>query len=88
MWQNSRAEQREDPRAYLCRASLLTLKSLLWIKNIGEDWERARIQMSTRSYQNYKTQRIVINIVSFLIFIYSYFEKGCRKNCARDNPEG
>ena len=21
------------------------------------------------------------------IYIYSYFEKGCRKNCARDNPE-
>ena len=20
--------------------------------------------------------------------VYSYFEKGCRKNCARDNPEG
>ena len=22
-----------------------------------------------------------------LKFEYSYFEKGCRKNCARDNPE-
>ena len=21
------------------------------------------------------------------IYIYSYFEKGCRKNCARDNLE-
>ena len=21
------------------------------------------------------------------IYVYSYFEKGCRKKCARDNPE-
>ena len=37
VWQNSRAVQREGPRVHLCRASLLTLKSLPWIKNIGED---------------------------------------------------
>ena len=24
---------------------------------------------------------------SFLKIIYRYFEKGCRKKCARDNPE-
>ena len=58
--------QREDPRAHLCRAFLLTLKSLPRIKNIGEDWEGARIHLSTRSCQNYKTQTVVINIVSFL----------------------
>ena len=23
----------------------------------------------------------------FVIVVYSYFEKGCRKKCARDNPE-
>ena len=86
--QNSREVQREDPRAHLCRASLLTLKSLPRIKKIGEDWEGARIHLSTRSYQNYKTQTVVINIVSFRIFIYNYFEKGCRENCARDNPKG
>ena len=88
LWQNSRAVQREGQRAHLCRASLLTLKSLLWIKNTGEDWEGARIHLSARSYQNYKTQTVVINIVSFRIFIYNYFEKGCRKNCARYNPKG
>ena len=88
VWQNSRAVQREDPRAHLCRAFLLTLKSLPRIKNIGEDWERARIHLPTLSYQNYKTQTVVINIVSFRIFIYNYFEKGCRKNCARNNPDG
>ena len=88
LWQNSRAVQREGQRAHLCLASLLTLKSLPRIKNIGEDWEGARIHLSTRSYQNYKTQTVVTNIVSFSIFIYNYFEKGCRKNCERDNPKG
>ena len=26
-------------------------------------------------------------IIRFICIIYSYFEKGCRKKCARDNPE-
>ena len=80
VWQNSRAVQREGPRAHLCRASLIIY--------IGKDRERARIHLPTLSYQNYKTQTVVINIVSFRIFIYNYFEKGCRKNCARNNPDG
>ena len=38
------------------------------------------------------TQVIVVVFVTVVIsffrkFIYSYFEKGCEKNCARDNLE-
>ena len=75
VWQNSRAVQREDPRAHLCRAFLLTLKSLPRIKNIGEDWERARIHLSTRSCQNYKTQTVVPKLCELQHFYIQLFRE-------------
>ena len=88
MWQNSRAVQREDPRAHLCCASLLTLKSLLWIKNIGEDWEGARIHLSTRSYQNYKTQTVVITLWAFAFLYTTISRKVVRKTVHATIPKG
>ena len=86
MWQNSRAVQREDPRAHLCRAFLLTLKSLPRIKNIGEDWERARIHLSTRSCQNYKTQTVVPKHCELQHFYIQLFrERLSEKLCTRQS---
>ena len=28
-----------------------------------------------------------MTLLLLLMIIYSYFKKGCRKTCARDNPE-
>ena len=33
-------------------------------------------------------RRRLIKRFTSVNFIYSYFEKGCWKKCARDNPEG
>ena len=86
LWQNSRAVQREGQRAHLCLASLLTLKSLLWIKNIGEDWEGARIHLSTLSYQNYKTQTVVPKHCELQHFYIQLFrERLSEKLCTRQS---
>ena len=38
-------------------------------------------------YSDLKTHKQVIASCRHPLSVYSYLEKGCQKNCARDNPE-
>ena len=50
-----------------------------------------KIQKQTMSFRDYSAfnEELYKNDISAIDWnaIYSYFEKGCRKKCARDNPE-
>ena len=48
---------------------------------------RNQVRMLSPALSITSRQRSVVKKFSHEV-VYSYFEKGCRKKCARDNPEG
>ena len=47
-----------------------------------------RVQEVSNSLQTTHNDRMTQNTPSCFAIYLSYFEKGCRKKCARDNPGG